>query len=873
MKSFSKYRKLAKENREMKTIKFKDFTIGKKIFTALAIILVSLIVVEGVVFVNLRQVSKSSNDIADIYIESTEAIQFVAQDVNDIMFNIRGYGLSGNGDYLALGQESFKTVQTNLDNAIVYADMTDKIDSEKLKTAKTIVTEYEALVNDTVAVNEEIDNVLVRMTEAAGKYFEEANSYLTSQNDKMVDAINSGNDDAINQRVKKISVVNDIIALGYNIRVNNTKFMLLGDESLLDAVGENFGQAEENLNLLVSISSDRVNLNQIESIRSAAAEYSMEIENYRAQNKILANLATQREVKGNDLLAATGEVSDINFAAMTEGADDNLGYVAKTMAILIGGLIIFMIVALAFFIPITKGITNSIHRIIYMIKEMRLGHYSERLEINSKDEIGQMSEELNEYFEGTQKYLLTNLDKLAKGDMDIDIHIADEKDERGPAIKKTRDSINDLLHETQTLIQASIEGKLDTRGNTRNFEGGYKGIVQGVNAILDAVILPIQEASDVLQEMEKGNLNVQVKGDYKGDHAKIKNALNDTINIIRGYVEEITSVLGEMAGGNMNQSVDGEYRGDFSAIKVALNTIIESLNEVLGEMNNSAEQVASGSKQVSDGSQELSQGSTEQASSVEELTASITEIAAQTNQNAANANEANRLTNEVKTNASDGNKQMSEMLDSMKEINEASGNISKIIKVIDEIAFQTNLLALNAAVEAARAGQHGKGFAVVAEEVRNLAARSANAAKETTAMIEGSIDKVEAGTRIANDTAKALEDIVKGVDKAANLVAEISGASNEQATAVAQINEGLEQVSKVVQSNSATAEESAAASEELSSQSELLKDMVNKFNLKGSFSSSFAKAPKTNYKSNLDKVYREAEDIVINLDDREFGKY
>ncbi|WP_310549915.1 HAMP domain-containing methyl-accepting chemotaxis protein [Paenibacillus glufosinatiresistens] len=298
-------------------------------------------------------------------------------------------------------------------------------------------------------------------------------------------------------------------------------------------------------------------------------------------------------------------------------------------------------------------------------------------------------------------------------------------------------------------------------------------------------------------------------------------------------IRQMLHAADRIADGDLDVEISFNSTDEIGMLAAAFRRMSTNLDEVMSNIRSASEQVGAGSQQMAESSLALSQGAAEQASAIEQLTASIEEISAQTTQNARNAEQVNGLTRGAMDNAEQGNAQMRDMLAAMEEINESSGSISKIIKAIDEIAFQTNILALNAAVEAARAGQHGKGFAVVAEEVRNLAARSANAAKETTALIENSVKKSEQGTRIAADTAAALERIVTDIAGVAAIMGEVTLASAEQAAGITQINQGVNQLSEVVQLNSATSEESAAASEELAGQAELLREQMERFRLKG----------------------------------------
>ncbi|MGC4018256.1 MAG: methyl-accepting chemotaxis protein [Muricomes sp.] len=343
-----------------------------------------------------------------------------------------------------------------------------------------------------------------------------------------------------------------------------------------------------------------------------------------------------------------------------------------------------------------------------------------------------------------------------------------------------------------------------------------------------SIVRPLKILSNIANQLSVGDASANVRVLTDDEVGEVMKAFKAMVENIRSQAETAEAI----ASGDLTVRV--KINSEKDVLGIALSSIVEKNNQILSQICDTSGQVVSGAGQISEASSRLSEGACRQSGSLQELAAAVAEVKDRITLSAENAEMARTCANDVRDGAEDGNKYMDEMLRAMDEINVSASNISKVIKAIEDIAFQTNILSLNASIEAARAGQYGKGFAVVADEVRSLAARSAEAAKETTDMIESSMQRTEYGTKIARTTADAFSKIVGGVEEVAGLAEKIASASLEQASGIARINDEIDQVSGVVQANSAASQESAAASAELYRQAETLREMVQTFKLERS---------------------------------------
>ena len=438
--------------------------------------------------------------------------------------------------------------------------------------------------------------------------------------------------------------------------------------------------------------------------------------------------------------------------------------------------------------------------------------------------------------------------QISIGNFDVKVHeegMVGDWAAQPQAINAVIKNLKNVSAEVNAMIDAvAAKGDLGFQIDADKYKGDWQKIMEGLNNITQAVDVPLKVMAVTFGEMKNGNFNMNeldkklvslgFESDvqkYKGVFRECISALEVTMTDISSYIDELDDVLAKMSGGDLRNRISRTYVGSFDLIKRSVNNISDTLNKTMSEILSAADQVLSGAGQISQSAFDLSSGAQEQASSVQELNATIDIISQQTTQNADNAAIADKLSNKSNVNAKDGNESMKHMVEAMTKIKESSGDISKIVKTIQDIAFQTNLLALNASVEAARAGEHGKGFSVVADEVRSLAGRSQEAATETTELINDSISRVDSGSSIAGATSESLGAIVSSAEEVLGVISKISKSSREQAESISNVSDGLAQISQVVQNNSAVSEETAAASQELNSQAEVLRQLVSFFKL------------------------------------------
>ncbi len=425
-------------------------------------------------------------------------------------------------------------------------------------------------------------------------------------------------------------------------------------------------------------------------------------------------------------------------------------------------------------------------KIVEGVEELGNGHVSHRLGIRSRDEIGALAHAIDNFSDYLQQNIVLNVQKIADGNIDINTNIIDERDEIGPAFKRMIDHMNLLGNEMMILTQSAVEGKLDVRGNKTDLKGVFRYLVSAVNKTLDAMTGPINEALSVMENIAGRDMTARIHGTYKGDHAKIKESLNLTV---------------------------------------------ENLDKALQQVAVGADQLASVSVQVSTSGQSLSQMASDQNNALDIVTVCAQEMSSMTKQNAVSAREAKSVAEEARGSAEKGVESMNRMSSAINQIKSSSDATARIVKTIDEIAFQTNLLALNAAVEAARAGDAGKGFAVVAEEVRNLAMRSAEAAKNTANLIEESVKNSENGVAINKEVLKNFQEITEKNNKVSQVVSDIAESSEQQYDGFIQMDKALDEMHQLTKQNAVSAEESASVAEEMSSQSEEMRSMVASFKL------------------------------------------
>ncbi len=835
----------------------KQMTLGKRIYMGFTLVILIALAIGVIGVWNMLTAKNNSEKLAAEYVPEAKIATELRGASNRLMYAMRGYGFTENDAHYQAAREEVATIQKHIKDAQKLADRAVHLEAleGQVEKVQAATGEYEDLMRQTEEIIGAMNEQRARLDQNAATYMENCEAFLNNQNEAFKQDLE--------ERQKKVQIATDIVERGTRARVQNFRAQGTGDMELMQEAVAHIRELDAEVELLRPITRNEKDLEMIDTIEAAGEKYAGAMESYIETNKALEAAGKQMDKNAaaymentaafleaqnesmekefnmvgadlsqrlrkiglvNDIIDAGNEARIINFRAQAKNEPELMPQAKEQM------------LAVSHMAEDLRKVTDNIDNLKQLAAvENAARGYAEAIDAYMDDylALGGIRKEMDvaagRYMANCEAFLGSQQQALEK-DMQ-------ERHEKISLVNDIIDLGNDArVNAFKGQALRDVQYIRDAQANFPKLEEKYEALRK---------ITRLKEDLDRIDQVQAsgGNyaeaLNLFVKQwdkleDLGLSREETGNRVIEACKVLADAGMSNTEEIADEAAASLAKSstvmIVGLIIGIIAAVFAALlitRGITKLLTRIIEGLNTGASEVASASEQVSSASQSLAEGASEQAASIEETSASLEEMSSMTKQNADNARQADGLMGESQQVVSKANESMGRLTGSMDEISKASEETSKIVKTIDEIAFQTNLLALNAAVEAARAGEAGAGFAVVADEVRNLAMRAAEAAKNTSELIEGTVKKVKEGSGLVTTTNEAFHQVAESAGKVAELVGEIAAASGEQAQGIEEVNKAVTEMDKVTQQNAANAEESASASEELNAQAEQMQAMVN----------------------------------------------
>lgn len=611
-------------------------------------------------------------------------------------------------------------------------------------------------------------------------------------------------------------------------RIYTVKFIEANLKEDMDRVLSEFANLDRDMHALQQSIQNPVRIDQLNQLFALTEAYTNGVkalnETITSRNEIydtqLAVIGPQIAAWSDDIKSSIRKEQE-RIGPMVQALNENI---INTL-IVISIIIAVLSTLVAIFIPrtIANGL-NSIQQNLAKVSDT--GDFSIRANESRQDEIGAMGHSVNQLLSNMQG-AINEANKvvtaIAKGQFNqrVEMDLNGDLNTLKEGINNSADSVDETMRELGQVMQSMNDGNFDISMNVK-VEGDFLKMVNNVSATMEALNQTISGIISVMDAMQQGQFEHRVNVEAKGDLLRLKDGINVSMEALENAIQDVTRVVVSQSEGDLTHNITADYHGELKTLKDAVNTSAAKLTEVVSQAVNATNVVSTASSEVSQGSMDLSQRVQEQAAALEETSSTMEEMNSAVQNNTEHAKQATDVAHQVQQKSTEGSKVMQETILAMNAIQESSHKISEIVTLIDGIAFQTNLLALNAAVEAARAGEHGRGFAVVAGEVRALAQKSADAAKDITNLINESVTRIDQGTKLASESGEVLSTINQSVDEVAQMIEQIAQASVQQMEGIEQVHRAISQIDEVTQQNAALVEETSAAAESMSEQSDIL---------------------------------------------------